>query len=157
LIDRKHIEADDFKKYHPGGALGQRLKSRVADFMLSGEKLPIVPETLSIGEAVEEINRKGLGATLVVNNAQKLIGIITDGDVRRAIVKYDTVRDVPVKALMTVNPRTVQSDSPTYDALNIMEQHQITVLPVTGSDGHLQGIIHLHDILGKGEFKFNGS
>jgi arabinose-5-phosphate isomerase len=157
LIERKNIRADDFKKYHPGGALGQRLKSMVSDFMVSGERLPTVPDTSTMVEAVEEINRKGLGATLVQDKRSRLIGIITDGDVRRAISKHDSVRNLPVKVVMTASPRTVGSASPAYDALNVMEKHQITVLPVTDGDGNLAGIIHLHDILGKGEFKFNGN
>ena len=156
LIDRKDIKADDFKKYHPGGALGQRLNTNVSDHMISGEPVPIVRDSADMVTAVAVINRGGLGATLVVDDADRLIGIVTDGDVRRAISKHYSIRDLPVTEVMTKKPRTVRTDSPTYDALNTMEEFQITVLPVTDADGNTEGILHLHDILGKGQLKFNG-
>ena len=156
LIERKAINADDFKKYHPGGALGQRLNTNVSDFMISGEPVPTVRDSADMVAAVAEINRRGLGATLVVDDGDRLIGIVTDGDVRRAISKHYSIRDLPVTEVMTRKPRTVRADSPTYDALNTMEEFQITVLPVTDADGNTQGILHLHDILGKGQLKFNG-
>ena len=156
LIDRKNINAEDFKKYHPGGALGQRLSINVSDYMISGETMPIVRDTSDMIAAVAEINHKGLGATLVVDVHGRMTGIVTDGDVRRAISQHYSIRDLPVTDVMTQNPRSVRSDSPTYDALNMMEEFQITVLPVTDADGNLNGILHLHDILGKGQLKFNG-
>ncbi|MCJ7616637.1 MAG: CBS domain-containing protein, partial [Desulfobacterales bacterium] len=85
-----------------------------------------------------------------------LTGIITDGDIRRIVAKKKNIFELTVEDVMTKNPRTVGPDSPAYDALNIMEQYQITILPTTNSIGKVEGILHLHDILGKGEFKFNG-
>jgi arabinose-5-phosphate isomerase len=156
LIDKKQIKTDDFKKFHPGGALGQRLSSKVKDIMVTGKKLPLIYESATMERAVEVIDQRRLGATLVVRPDHTLSGIITDGDLRRAIAFKKPIFEHKVLEVMTTNPRTVGPDSPTYDALNMMEQYQITVLPVTDSTGKALGILHLHDILGKGEFKFNG-
>ena len=87
----------------------------------------------------------------------KLSGIITDGDIRRMVVSGRKIAELAVEDVMTKNPSTQEDSAPTYEALNIMEQHQITVLPIVNSDREVKGILHLHDILGKGEFKFNGS
>ena len=155
LLNKKHFKSSDFKKTHPGGNLGQRLSSKVKDIMLTGVSVPHVPEGTTMEDAVEEINRRGLGMTLVLSAGDILEGIITDGDLRRLIAKKKFALDLIVKDVMTKNPRTVGPDSPAYDALNMMEQYQITVLPITDSTGKVLGILHLHDILGKGDFKFN--
>ena len=107
-------------------------------------------------EAVKAIDSGGLGAILVVSQHNRLSGIITDGDIRRMVVSERRIDELAVEDVMTVNPRTQLPEAPTYDALFIMEQHQITVLPIVDSEGKVTGILHLHDILGKGEFKFNG-
>ena len=108
-------------------------------------------------EAVKALDHGGLGAILVVDHQNRLSGIITDGDIRRMVVSGRKIAELAVEDVMTENPRTQGENAPTYDALNIMEQHQITVLPIVNSDGEVQGILHLHDILGKGAFKFNGT
>lgn len=156
LIDRKHFDSSDFKKYHPGGALGQRLSRNVSDIMLTGEIVPLVSEQADMDEAVREMDRPGMGVTLVAGPDKTLAGIITDGDIRRAIVCGKQISGMPVGEIMTTNPKTAAPDSPAYDALNLMEKYQITVLPIIGPSGEIKGILHLHDILGKGEFKFNG-
>ena len=107
-------------------------------------------------KAVKEIERGRLGTTLVTESKNKLSGIITDGDIRRLVASGRGFLELSAKDVMTTNPRTITQNSPTYDALNIMEQHQITVLPVINAGQEIMGILHLHDILGKGEFKFNG-
>jgi arabinose-5-phosphate isomerase len=157
LINKKCFNTTDFRKIHPGGALGQRLSSRVEDIMLTSESVPYINEEATMEDAVEEINRRGFGVTFVINAKQILVGIITDGDLRRLIGKKKSIFEIPVKDVMTKNPRRVSPGSPVYDALNMMEQYQITVLPVIDSAGKVLGILHLHDILGKGEFKFNGN
>jgi len=157
LINQKHFKSSDFKKIHPGGILGQRLSSDVQDIMLTGVSIPQVPEGTPLEDAVKEINRLELGVTLVVRSDKTLAGIITDGDLRRLIADKKSIIDLTVEDVMTKNPRTVTMNSPAYDALNMMEKHQITVLPITNTKGKVQGILHLHDILGKGEFKFNGT
>lgn len=157
LSNQKHFNSIDFKKIHPGGILGQRLSSKVKDIMLTGESVPQVSEGTTMKNAVLEINRLELGVTFVIRSDDTLAGIITDGDLRRLIAKNKSIIDLTVEDVMTKGPRTVDLDSPAYDALNMMEQFQITVLPITDANRKVRGILHLHDILGKGEFKFNGT
>ncbi len=157
LINKKHFKSSDFKKIHPGGFLGQRLSSKVQDMMLTGTSVPQVPVGTTMEDAVKEINRLELGVSLVVKSDKTLAGIITDGDLRRIIAKKKSIVGLTVEDVMTKNPRTVTPNSPAYDALNMMEKYQITVLPITNAKGKVRGILHLHDILGKGEFKFNGT
>ncbi len=157
LLDKKHFKSSDFRMFHPGGTLGQRLACKIKDLMLTGKSLPQVSEGTSMQEAVMEIDRGGLGTTLVLSPDNQLSGIITDGDIRRMVASGRPMSELAVQDVMTKNPRALHEDVPTYDALNIMEQHQITVLPIVNSAGEVQGILHLHDILGKGEFKFNGT
>jgi len=157
LINKKHFKKSDFKKIHPGGTLGQRLSSKVKDIMLTGDSLPLVSEGTSMEGALKEMNRLSLGVVFIVRADHALAGIITDGDIRRTVAKKKPVFDLTVEDVMTKNPLTVRPDSPTYDALNLMEQYEITVLPITDSRGKVLGILHLHDILGKGAFKFNGT
>ncbi len=123
--------------------------------MLTGASVPHVPEGTTMEDAVEVINRSGLGMTIVISSDDILVGIITDGDLRRLIARKKSIIDLCVEDAMTKNPRTVGPNSPAYDALNMMEQYQITVLPITDSTGKVLGILHLHEILGKGDFKFN--
>ncbi|MEA1900597.1 MAG: KpsF/GutQ family sugar-phosphate isomerase [Thermodesulfobacteriota bacterium] len=156
LINKKHFKPSDFKKIHPGGILGRRLSSKVKDIMLTGEAVPGVFAGTSMEIAIDEINRLELGTTLVITKDKILTGIITDGDIRRIIAKKKNIFELAVEDVMTKNPQTVSPDSAAYDALNIMEQYQITILPITNSFGKIEGILHLHDILGKGDFKFNG-
>jgi len=156
LIRMRDFKPSDFKKYHPGGALGQRLTSRVKDLMMTGSSIPRISPESDMAGAIGEIERLQLGATLVVDQMDTLVGIITDGDIRRAIARRETILDQSITRVMTSNPRTVRPETPTYDALNVMEKFQITVLPITNPIGRVRGILHLHDILGKGEFKFNG-
>jgi arabinose-5-phosphate isomerase len=155
LLDKKHFKSSDFRMIHPGGTLGQRLAGQVKDLMLTGSSLPLVSEGTRTREAVQTIDRGKLGTTLVTNSQNKLSGIITDGDIRRLVASGQGFLELAVEEIMTKNPRSIAQDAPAYDALNIMEQHQITVLPVVSSGEEVIGILHLHDILGKGEFKFN--
>ena len=157
LLEKKQFKTSDFKMFHPAGTLGQRLAGKVKDLMLTGAFLPRVLAGTSMRDAVKEMNRGGLGTTLVLNPHNKLGGIITDGDIRRTVASGRSILELSVEDVMTKQPRTIKEQSPAYDALNIMEQHQITVLPVVNSAGDIRGILHLHDILGKGEFKFNGA
>ena len=157
LLEKKHFKTSDFRMIHPGGTLGQRLAGKVKDLMLTGPSLPLVSEGTSMQEAIKEIDRARLGTTMVLTSQKKLSGIITDGDIRRMVVSGQSFLKLAVEDVMTKNPQTIEENSPTYDALNIMEKYQITVLPIVNSQGEVQGILHLHDILGKGEFKFNGA
>ena len=157
LLEKKQFKSTDFQRFHPGGVLGQRLITKVKDIMISGKSLPCVSEGTSMTVAVKAVDRGRLGATLVVDRNNRLSGIITDGDIRRMVVSERTITDLTVEDVMTKGPKTLEEDAPTYDALNIMEKHQITVLPIVNAAREIKGILHLHDILGKGEFKFNGN
>jgi arabinose-5-phosphate isomerase len=157
LLEKKHFKSDDFIMFHPAGTLGHRLSGKIGDLMLTGTFLPCVSEGTSMQEAVKEINRGKLGTTLVLSHHNKLRGIITDGDIRRTVASGRSILELAVEDVMTKNPQTIAENAPVYDALNMMEQHQITVLPVINANQAVQGILHLHDILGKGEFKFNGA
>ncbi len=157
LINKRHFNSCDFRRIHPGGALGQRLSRRVEDMMLSGEHVPLVRSDATMEEAVREIDRPNLGVTFVTDERKRLLGIVTDGDIRRLIVQKKIIHDLRVQDVMTRTPLRIGPDTPAYDALNLMERHQITVLPIIDDNETVIGILHLHDILGKGEFKFNGS
>ncbi len=155
LLDKRHFSSIDFKRYHPGGALGQRLAEEICNIMLTGDAIPIVSLGSPMSEAVLEIDKKHLGATLVVDAENRLSGIITDGDIRRLVAKGHPIMKLNVDDVMTISPKYALDNSPAYDALNLMETYQITVLPIIDQKKHIRGILHLHDILGKGEFKFN--
>ena len=107
-------------------------------------------------EAVASMDCGGLGVTLVADNENRLLGLITDGDLRRLVARKRPLNTLVAEQVMSRDPRSLQPDSAAYDALNIMETFQITVLPIVDSQNLILGILHLHDILGKGEFKFNG-
>jgi CBS domain-containing protein len=128
-----------------------------ADIMLIGEEIPQVALGTTMPDAIKEIDRLGIGVTLVISEENRLAGILTDGDIRRAIARNVPLVDLRVDELMSPNPHAVLPLSPAYDALNIMEKYQITVLPIINERQEVQGVLHLHDILGKGDFKFNGN
>ncbi len=156
LINMKKFQSSDFKKFHPGGALGQILSSKVEDIMLTGDAIPAIAETITIREAVIKMDNYRLGVVFIINSEGIITGILTDGDVRHLIAKnmFDLKKNI--SEVMTPNPKKLISGSPVFDALNTMEEHQITILPVTTPKGIIVGALHLHDILGKGEFKFTG-
>lgn len=156
LMDKKAFKTSDFKRFHPGGALGKRLSGKVRELMLTGEAIPVLSQDTPMRRAVETIDQGRLGAALIVDEQGRLTGIITDGDLRRALQAQKPIFELTAESVMTADPRFVRPDTPAYDALNMMEQHQITVLPICDADKRVCGILHLHDILGKGEFKFNG-
>lgn len=156
LINKKHFKSCDFKRFHPGGALGQRLANQVKDIMMKGNAVPSVKISASMREAVAEMDRQGLGALIVVDEELRLAGIFTDGDLRRIIARQESLFDQSLASAMTPSPRHAFPRTPAYDALNLMEKHEITVLPIVDDERRVLGILHLHDILGKGEFTFNG-
>lgn len=157
LINKRQFTTQDFQKIHPGGTLGRRLALQVENIMLTGAAVPSVVEGTDIQTALTMLDEKRLGVVLILNHGEELTGIITDGDVRRMVVKQTPMAEHPVEDLMIRSPRAVYRTTQLYDALNLMEVNQITVLPVLERDGRLAGILHLHDILGKGAVKFNGA
>ncbi len=157
LINKRKFTTRDFQKFHPGGTLGKRLTLQVADIMLTGDAVPLVHEGTDIHAALNVLDRKRLGVVIIANDRDELTGIITDGDVRRMVVKHAAIDNHKVEALMVRDPKSVTRQTQLYDALNMMEINQITVLPVLERNGRVAGILHLHDILGKGSIRFNGS
>jgi arabinose-5-phosphate isomerase len=147
LMEMRNFTAEDFAKYHPGGALGKKLLLRVTD-MLDTTHKPIVSPTSDIKTVIVEISEKRLGVTAVVDN-NKVIGIITDGDIRRMLNKTDTIFGLTAQDIMTKNPKTIKSTDMVSDALNILEDFSITQLVVVDNDQY-KGVIHLHDILKEG-------
>ena len=154
LLQRKQFRAEDFRRLHPGGSLGERLKVAVAEVMLDGDKIPCVVDTATLAEAIAELNAKSLGAVFIVNGAGQLDGILTDGDLRRLVLQERDFASLELTRVMTAGPISIKPELMAADALSIMQQHEIMVLPVVDAQRTLQGIIHLHDLLGKGEFRF---
>ena len=147
LMEMRQFTAEDFAKYHPGGALGKKLLLRVGD-MLDTTHKPVVAPDANLKTVIMEISEKRLGVTAVVDN-NKVIGIITDGDIRRMLNKTETITGLTAKDIMTVNPKRIKSTDLVSDALNILEDFSITQLMVIDQDEY-KGIIHLHDILKEG-------
>jgi len=147
LMELRNFKSEDFAKYHPGGALGKKLLLRVSD-MLDATHKPVVSPDASIKTVIMEISEKRLGVTAVVENG-KILGIITDGDIRRMLNNRDSFGDLTAKDIMTQNPKMVKPTDMVVDAFNIMENNSITQL-VVANEGHYIGIIHIHDILKEG-------
>ncbi|ADH86328.1 KpsF/GutQ family sugar-phosphate isomerase [Desulfurivibrio alkaliphilus] len=154
LLNRKKFDARAFRRNHPGGSLGERLKVRVAEVMLTGDGIPRVDSTASLAEALAELNRKNLGAVLVMASAHRMAGILTDGDVRRMLARGEGPETLTLAQVMTADPKSISAELLAADALSIMQRHEVTVLPVTDDERQLIGILHLQDLLGKGEFRF---
>lgn len=154
LIGQKKFLESDFRRNHPGGSLGERLKVMVSEVMLTGDRIPrVAPETLLI-DALHALNEKNLGAVLIINEQQQVVGILTDGDIRRLISKAVDFTTVSVQEVMTPSPKTIRGDLLAADALSIMQRHEVTILAVQDADNLVIGILHLHDLLGQGEFRF---
>ena len=147
LMEMKNFTAEDFAKYHPGGALGKKLLLRVGE-MLDTTHKPIVSSDSSVKTVIVEISEKRLGVTAVVEN-EKVIGIITDGDIRRMLNKTETISGLTAKDIMTINPKTIKTTDLVSDALNILEDFSITQLVVVDGSEY-KGVLHLHDILKEG-------
>jgi len=154
LLQLRNFNAQDFRRNHPAGSLGEALRLQVRAVMLTGDAMPVVRQGLRLQEVLGPMNVARLGCVLVLDINGRLAGILTDGDIRRALLHGSDVLLAPVERIMTQNPKVVAPDALAADALSLMERHLITVLPVV-EDGRLVGIVHLHDLLGKGRFKFS--
>ncbi|ACI20211.1 MULTISPECIES: KpsF/GutQ family sugar-phosphate isomerase [Thermodesulfovibrio] len=151
LIMRNGFKKEDFAFFHPGGSLGRRMLTKVKDLMHTGDELPVCfPQTVML-DAVLEISSKRLGVVVVVDENKRILGIITDGDVRRGVQRYGKdLFDLKACQIMTINPKTINEDELAAVALSVMQKYSITSLVVPNSDGTLEGLIHIHDILKKG-------
>ncbi|MHC1741714.1 MAG: SIS domain-containing protein [Syntrophobacteraceae bacterium] len=154
LLKLRDFQVRDFRRYHPGGQIGERLQVPLFEVMKQGDDIPRVRPDALVPEALKEMSRKGMGATLVVGDDDSVQGIFTDGDLRRALNKHLELHDKQVQQVMTPRPRSIGSELSVAEALEVMERHQITVLPVSNASGGLVGILHLHDLLGKGKIRF---
>ena len=146
LAEKRGFKEEDFANLHPGGKLGKKL-ARVSQLMHSGDALPRVAPDTGMPDVIYEMSRKGLGITTVVDG-NKLAGIISDGDLRRLLEHKKDVLHLTAADCMTTNPKTIRGDEFATTALNLMEQKKITSLVVTDEAGHVEGIIHLHDLWG---------
>lgn len=151
LIMKNKFKKEDFVFFHPGGSLGRRMLTKVRDLMHTGEELPTAYHDTSMVDAVLEISSKRLGVVVVVDENKKILGIITDGDVRRGVQLWGKkLFELKVSDVMTVNPKTINEEELAVVALSVMRKYSITSLVVPSLDGILKGLIHIHDILKKG-------
>jgi arabinose-5-phosphate isomerase len=147
LLDLKGFSSRDFAKYHPGGALGKRLYLRVADISSNNQK-PQVGLDTDVKKVIVEISEKMLGVTAVIEN-NEIVGVVTDGDIRRMLNKYDNINGLTAKDIMSVNPKTVQNDLLAIKALDMMQENGISqLLAVEGTK--YKGIVHLHNLISEG-------
>ncbi len=150
VLEARGFQPEDFARFHPGGALGKRLV-RVRDLMVSGGDIPQVDEAATLDAIVREMSAKRLGMTCVTDAGRSLRGVITDGDLRRALGNARTLPDRRARDLMTPAPRTIHEDDVAAAAIRLMEESAITSLAVTGgADGSLAGVLHLHHLLRAG-------
>lgn len=150
LLDERHFSPEDFALLHPGGNLGRRLLLRVSDIMHTGTSIPTVSEDANMKETILEMTSKRFGATSVVNGNGELVGIFTDGDLRRVVERTDDIFKLKAQEVMTKNPKTIDGEELAAKALNIMEFYNITCLIITNGQRKPEGIVHLHDLLKSG-------
>lgn len=148
LLKLRGFTPEDFARFHPGGALGKKLYMRVAD-IYSSDNIPKVKPNDELRPVILEISSKRLGAAAVVDDEGNVLGIITDGDLRRMLQKTQSFDSITAKDIMSMNPKTIEKDELAIHAFNLMEQHKITQLLVLNK-GKYDGVIHIHDILREG-------
>lgn len=153
LLQKHHFKPENFAVFHPGGSLGRKLLMTVESVMHSGQDNPIISGDKTVRDALFVMTDKGFGAANVVNEKGQLIGLVTDGDVRRGLDSSPNFLDKPVRDMMTVSPKTITQDKLAAEALHLMEKHKprpITVLPVVSEEGKSLGILHITDLLRRG-------
>jgi arabinose-5-phosphate isomerase len=146
LLDARGFTSDDFARSHPGGALGRKLLTHVRDIMRSGNAIPAVPEDATLAEAILEITRKGMGMTAVIDGERRVVGVFTDGDLRRTMERDADLRGKMIAEVMTRNPRTVRPEALAVEAVETMERCKTTQLPVVDAEGRLAGALNIHDL-----------
>lgn len=149
LLNKRGFREEDFAVFHPGGALGRKL-TRICELMHKGNDIPVVQEEGSMRDALFEMTNKRLGMTCVVNKFNRLVGVLTDGDLRRLLEKYEDILNKKVKEVMTKNPKTVSQEEIAIKAVRMMETYAITSLICVNEDSAPIGVIHLHDLLKAG-------
>lgn len=149
LLELRGFTKEDFARSHPAGSLGKKLLLGIADVMRTGEDIPQVDQQASFSEALLEMNSKGLGMTAVTSN-QHVVGVFTDGDLRRTLNAFDQFKQKPIGELATLNPVMIKQDKMAVEAAQIMEKHKIHSLLVVNDDNHLVGALNIHDLLRAG-------
>ena len=150
LLEARDFGAEDFARSHPGGRLGRRLLLRVKDLMHTGEAMPLVGPDTPTSDALLEMTAKSLGMTSVVDPDGHLLGVFTDGDLRRALDSGTDLRETPIRQVMTPSGVTVAPETLAAECLNVLEQRKITALVVVDEDHRQIGVLHLHDLLRAG-------
>jgi arabinose-5-phosphate isomerase len=145
-LDARGFGHEDFARSHPGGVLGRRLLTHVRDVMRTGADIPLVSERATLAEAVIEISKKRMGMTAVVDDSGHLVGLFTDGDLRRSLERGGDIRATPIAALMTRSPRTIRPEALAAEAVELMETRKSTQLPVVDAAGILVGALNIHDL-----------
>lgn len=146
LLDARGFREEDFARSHPGGALGRRLLTHVSDVMRTGDAVPAVGPDVALPQALIEITRKGMAMTAIVDANSRVLGIFTDGDLRRLIEQGKDFSHTPIGDLMHAGPRVVSPDQLAVEAVELMEEFRINQVLVTGPDGKLVGALHIHDL-----------
>jgi len=155
LMNMRKFSPDDFKRLHPGGSLGERLGAKVKEVMNTGDKIPLVKSGASLKDAISVINEKDLGVAVIVDKEGILKGIITDGDLRRILLERDSIKGLLVDDVMSDSPRTINENQSIAEALSIMELYLITLLVIADHRNVVKGVVHLHDVLGRGELRIH--
>ncbi|HOC58726.1 MAG TPA: KpsF/GutQ family sugar-phosphate isomerase [Smithellaceae bacterium] len=150
LIDKRKFREKDFYKFHPGGSLGARLRATVRDAMITGERIPHAFTTTPALQAIAEIDRLNVGFVLITDKKNKLLGILTDGDVRRMVTRGLSFHGLTVDEVMTHNPKTIDEKASLAQTVEFMQKIEITCLAVVNERQKLKGYVHLHDIFGRG-------
>lgn len=150
LLEARGFTAEDFARSHPGGRLGRRLLLLTDEVMHSGAAMPCNAPTDLLRDALLEMSRKGLGTTIVVDAQQRVLGVFTDGDLRRALDRQVDVHTAQVAEVMTPHGKSIAPGSLAAEALHLMQQHRINALPVVNADGKLVGVLNMHDLLRAG-------
>lgn len=150
LLEKRGFSEEDFLIFHPGGTLGKGILFKVEDLMITGDKLPIAKESDDFCDVIKLISEKKLGIAILVNDNGTMTGILTDGDIRRTLIKYPQVHSLKAKDVMTLNPKTIKTSELAAKALHLMEKYSITALAITDENNHPVGILHIHDLLKAG-------
>ncbi len=150
LLKKRGFSYEDFLLFHPSGSLGKGILYKVGELMIKGDKLPIVSQDVSFSEAIKLVSEKRLGTALLVDNNSRLTGVLTDGDIRRAVIKHPDARNLKVKDVMTLSPKTIGIDELCAKALSVMEKYSITSLAVVDDNNIPIGLLHIHDLLRAG-------
>ena len=150
LLKKRGFTEEDFLMFHPSGALGRGVLYHVSDLMITGDRIPVVNENNSFHDTIQLISAKKLGCAVIINENGAMTGILTDGDIRRTLLKYENTSSLLAKDVMTRNPKVILPTDLAAKALHIMEKHSITSLAVCDESGRPTGLIHIHDLLKAG-------